>query len=88
MDIPYNYSKPCSNYTLIFRTSGSSAGALQRRKFTDEDIMVTLPNGVDACDIGTITVWCEPFKVIFAQLEVPRSTFVSETTANFIFFKF
>ena len=43
--------------------------------------MVTLPDGVDACDIGTITVWCEPFKVIFAQLEVPRSTFVSSMVA-------
>ena len=39
--------------------------------------MVTLPDGVDACDIGTITVWCMPFRAIFTRLEVPRSTFVS-----------
>ena len=39
--------------------------------------MVTLPDGVDACDIGTITVWCEPFTAIFSRLEVSRSVFVS-----------
>ena len=39
--------------------------------------MVTLPDDIDACDIGTITVWCEPFTAIFTRLEVPRSTFVS-----------
>ena len=39
--------------------------------------MVTLPDGVDACDIGTITVWCQPFRAIFTRLEIPRKTFVS-----------
>ena len=39
--------------------------------------MVTLPDGVDACDIGTITIWCEPFTAFFSRLEVPRSLFVS-----------
>ena len=39
--------------------------------------MVTLPDGVDACDIGTITVWCQPFKAIFTRLAVPRNVFVS-----------
>ena len=39
--------------------------------------MVTLPDGVDACDIGTLTVWCKPFSAIFTRLEIPRSTFVS-----------
>ena len=39
--------------------------------------MVTLPDGVDACDIGTITIWCEPFTAIFSRLEVPRNVFVS-----------
>jgi hypothetical protein len=32
------------------------AGSFQRRRFTNEDVMVTLPDGVDACDIGTITI--------------------------------
>ena len=39
--------------------------------------MVTLPDGVDACDIGTITIWCQPFRAIFTRLAIPRSTFVS-----------
>ena len=49
----------------------------QFQRFTNEDIMVTLPDGVDACDIGTITIWCEPFTAFFSRLEVPRSVFVS-----------
>jgi hypothetical protein len=39
--------------------------------------MVTLPDGVDACDIGTITVWCQPFRAIFTRLAIPRDVFVS-----------
>ena len=39
--------------------------------------MVTLPDGMDACDIGTITIWCQPFRAIFTRLAIPRSTFVS-----------
>ena len=39
---------------------------------------MTLPDGVDACDIGTITVWCQPFRAIFTRLAIPRSTFVRE----------
>ena len=41
--------------------------------------MVTLPDGVDACDIGTITVWCQPFRAIFTRLAIPRSTFVRDS---------
>ena len=62
---------------LFCRTSGSYVGAFQGRSFNNEDIMVTLPNGVDACDIGTITIWCQPFRAIFTRLAIPRSTFVS-----------
>ena len=40
--------------------------------------MVTLPDGVDACDIGTITVWCQPFTAIFTRLAIPRDVFVSQ----------
>ena len=39
---------------------------------------MTLPDGVDACDIGTITVWCQPFRAIFTRLAIPRDVFVSE----------
>ena len=61
----------------MYRTSGNYPGSFQRRRFTNEDITVTLPDGVDACDIGTITIWCQPFRAIFTRLAIPRSTFVS-----------
>ena len=61
----------------IYRTGGSYPGSFQRRRFNNEDFTVTLPEGTDACDIGTITVWCQPFRAIFTRLEVPTSTFVS-----------
>ena len=59
------------------RTSGRYSGAFQERRFNNEDIVVTLPDGMDACDIGTITVWCQPFRAIFTRLAIPRSAFVS-----------
>ena len=62
---------------MSYRTSGTYPGAFQRRSFNNEDITVTLPDGVDACDIGTITIWCQPFSAIFTRLAIPRSTFVS-----------
>jgi hypothetical protein len=65
-------------YVSYDRTSGAYPGSFQRRRFTNEDIMVTLPDGVDACDIGTITIWCQPFSAIFTRLAIPRSTFVRE----------
>ena len=60
----------------FFRVGGTYPGAFQTRSFNNEDIMVTLPDGVDACDIGAITVWCQPFRAIFTRLAIPRSTFV------------
>ena len=66
--------------TQIFfttRTSGQYAGSFQRRRFSNEDVTVTLPAGTDVCDIGTITIWCQPFRAIFTRLAIPRSTFVS-----------
>ena len=65
--------------SIMCRTSGSYPGAFQRRRFTNEDIMVTLPDGVDACDIGTITIWCQPFRAIFTRLAISRNVFVSAT---------
>ena len=67
---------PTYCYCCSFRTSGIYRGSFQRRRFTNEDITVTLPDGTDACDIGTITIWCQPFRAIFTRLAIPRSTFV------------
>ena len=48
------------------------------------DITVTLPDGVDACDIGTFTVWCEPFQAIFTRIEIPTSIFVSRLFMHYL----
>ena len=50
-------------YFSVYRTSGAYPDSFQHiyRRFINEDITVTLPDGMDACDIGTITVWCQPF---------------------------
>ena len=67
-----------------YRRGGLYDGAFATRSFNNEDIMVTLPDGIDACDIGTITVWCKPFKAIFTQLVIPRNIFVSRTLTPFV----
>ncbi|XP_064398937.1 neurogenic locus notch homolog protein 3-like [Halichondria panicea] len=41
------------------------------RSYFNEDFLVPLPEGVDACDIGTFTIWCEPFTVFFAVFSFP-----------------
>ena len=63
-----NYRGPGDRYPGALR---------QGRRYNNEDITVTLPDGVDVCDVGTITIWCQPFTAIFSQLEVPRNVFVS-----------
>ena len=68
------------------RTSGTYPGAFQRRRFNNEDITVTLPDGVDACDIGTITIWCQPFNAIFTRLAIPRNVFVSTAMTAIIIY--
>ena len=51
-------------------------GQLDRR-YTNEQLVVPLPGGTTACDIGIFTVWCEPFRATFSRIAIPRSTFVS-----------
>jgi hypothetical protein len=55
--------------------SCSSDGDLIRR-YTNEQLVVPLPNGVTACDIGSLTVWCRPFRATFSRITIPRSIFV------------
>ena len=64
------FSYVCSNIR--------SDGSFKRSRYTDVDITVTMPEGTDVCDIGTLTVWCQPFEAIFTRIEIPRSIFVSE----------
>lgn len=60
-------------------------GKLDRR-YSNEQLVVTLPDGVTACDIGSLTVWCEPFRATFSRITIPRSTFVSELLDNYASF--
>ena len=46
------------------------------RRFTNEGIVLTLPEGMSTCDIGSLTVWCRQAGVIFGQIDIPRTTFV------------
>ena len=61
-------------YTLTLLRSD---GSFQRRRYSNEDFTVTLPVGTDLCDIGTLTIWCRPFRAIFTRIEIPRNIFVS-----------
>ncbi|XP_064398528.1 protein Skeletor, isoforms B/C-like [Halichondria panicea] len=50
------------------------------RSYFNEELLVPLPEGVDACDIGTFTIWCMPFTVFFTVLPFPTERiFVQET---------
>lgn len=51
-------------------------------RFTDVDITVTLPDGVDACDIGTFTIWAQQERLVLTRIEIPRNIFVSEGDMN------
>lgn len=42
----------------------------------NENVTIEL-NGMDVCSIGTITLWCMTASVIFSQVAVPPSSFVS-----------
>ncbi len=43
----------------------------------DAVLLLPLPDGVDACDISTLTIWCRPFSAIFNRVTLTRSVFVS-----------
>ena len=66
-------------YTLA---SLRSDGSFQRRRYSNEDFTVTLPDGMDLCDIGTLTIWCRPFRAIFTRIEIPRNIFVSSVMSQ------
>ena len=48
------------------------------RRYTNEGILVTLPEGVSTCDMGALAVWCRQANVLFADIMIPRRTFVSQ----------
>lgn len=67
------YYNICTYIYIICRSDGS----LKEVTFTNVDVTATLPDGVDACDIGTFTIWCQPFTAIFTRIIIPTDIFVS-----------
>ena len=54
-----------------------SDGSFKNMYYNDVDITVTMPEGTDVCDIGTLTIWCQPFRAIFTRIKIPSDIFVS-----------
>ncbi len=52
------------------------------RPYNDDTLLLPLPDGVDACDIGTLTIWCRPFRAIFNRVTLTRDVFVSCNLSN------
>ncbi len=61
---PYNYSNADGRFNL-------------GRSYNDDVLLLPLPDGVDACDISTLTIWCRPATAIFNRVTLTRSVFVS-----------
>ena len=79
MTVMYMHYMFMQGHTLsILRSDGS----FQRRRYSNEDFTVTLPVGTDLCDIGTLTIWCRPFRAIFTRIEIPRNIFVSSVMSQ------
>ncbi len=38
------------------------------RRYTREQLVIDLPEGTDACDIGVLTIWCRPFRAFFTSV--------------------
>ena len=48
--------------------------------------MIPLPEGVDACDIGELTVWCRPFRAFFTAVPFDHDElFVSEMSSPAVY---
>ena len=47
------------------------------RAYNGEILDIPLPDGMDACDIGTFTIWCQPASIYFNSVTLPRTVFVS-----------
>ena len=63
-------------YNLIVYFDHRPRGMLNRR-YNNEEFRLEFPAGVTACDMGAITIWCEPFFATFSRITVPRTLFVS-----------
>ena len=69
--------KHCHDTLHVLCLFCSSQGRFRLSRYTNVDFTVILPEGMDVCDIGTLTVWCQPFDIVFGFVEFPRNTFVS-----------
>ena len=77
MTVMYMYCMFTQEMYIDLIYSYRSDGSFQRRRYSNEEFTVTLPEGTDLCDIGTLTIWCRPFRAIFTRIEIPQNIFVS-----------
>lgn len=65
----------------LHSTGGRYPGSFaRRRRYRNELLVIPLPAGVDACDIGILTIWCEPFRAFFTSITLSHEAlFVSHS---------
>ncbi len=52
--------------------------------YSDEVVLLPLPDEVEACDISTLTIWCDPFNSFFNQVTLGRDVFVSVCMSYYV----
>ena len=48
------------------------------RRYTNEDVILDLPSGVNVCGIGTFTVWCSVGRITFTSVTLNANLYVSD----------
>ncbi len=73
-----NNSIPLYFYGLCVICSPPEGSFVRRRRYTGDQLVITLPQGTNACDIGELTIWCRPFNAYFTAITFNHGTlFVS-----------
>lgn len=68
------YSNIFYSSCLLYSPDGDF---VRGRRYINEILTITLPEGVDVCDISTLTIWCQPFRTFFGRALLTRDVFVS-----------
>ncbi|XP_064398542.1 protein Skeletor, isoforms B/C-like isoform X1 [Halichondria panicea] len=48
------------------------------RRYSREQLVIDLPEGTDACDIGELTIWCRPFGTYFSSITLNHDILFEE----------
>ena len=64
-------------YIINVPTFRSEGGFRQSEVVRNAELTLDLQGIGNVCDIGTLTLWCRQASIIFTQLVVSRSAFVS-----------